>query len=366
MKQALVKSLSIACLALGTPAAFAAPSISTATGSVSGGSELTVSGSGFGSVGPKIVLFDDFERGSPGQGMTAQAPIGSWSSASPVYTSDARTGKNGVLVYNASSGSMRKMTASLGGDQTEVFYSFWVRIPDGGFFPGRDVTGPKMFSSDSSWKFTWLMDGSDGYNTAGFDMCFPTHSGRGSFMIAGNDYNFMHLGNDWWSWNSWMRVSVWVRGASSLPTTSASSGFFQVVSQEKGVDLRPFGTDKIFQGGGVSSKFNMINIPGWIRPEITDSRIKPVHDDIYIAVGKGSVARVEVADAATYSAAKNISIVPVTSWSSSKITAKVPQAGVGSGSQWYLYVTDAEGNTNAQGIPLNSKAPEAPGNLTVM
>ncbi|WP_129645569.1 hypothetical protein [Peristeroidobacter agariperforans] len=259
------------------------------------------------------------------------------------------------------------MTASLGGDQTEVFYSFWVRIPDGGFFPGRDVTGPKMFSSDSSWKFTWLMDGSDAYNSDGFDMCFPTHTGRGSFQVAGNDYNFLSLGNDWWSWNSWMRVSVWVRGGSSLPTSSSSTGFFQTVSQEKGLDTKEFGVEKIFQGGGISSKFSVINIPGWIRTGITDSRIKPVHDDIYIATGKGAVARVEVADAATYAQAKTISILPVTSWSDGKIVAKVPQAGVGSASTWYVYVTDAEGRMNSQGIPLNSKVtlPSPPTNVRV-
>ena len=89
-----------------------------------------------------------------------------------------------------------------------------------------------------------------------------------------------------------------------------------------------------------------------------------MHDDVYVAVGRGAVARVELADAPTYAQAHNISVVPVTSWSAGQITAKVPPAGVGSASAWYVYVTDADGNTNSSGFPLSGKAPNPPTNVT--
>jgi hypothetical protein len=332
---------------------------------------ITIEGSGFGSTGPKIVLFDDFERGSAGSSISMQAPIGSWSGIGnsknpPVISSDARTGKGGFLAYDSSAGAARQLRLSLGGDQTEVFYSFWVRIPDGSYFPGRGVTGPKQFSTDSSWKLSWLMDGYDGHGTSGFDMCFPTHIGNGNMTIAGNDYKFTSVGNSWWSWNSWMRISVWVRGGASLAQAGGgTTGFFQTLSQEKGLNTQSFGTAQIFQDPSVTDKFSVLNIPGWIRSGITDSRIRPVHDDIYVATGRGAVARVEIGDAPTYSQVRNLSIIPTTSWSSGKITARVPQAGVGSGSAWYVYVTDADGNTNASGFPLSGKAPNPPTSLTV-
>lgn len=343
------------------------PVITSAGGAISGNSTITISGSGFGSTGPKIVLFDDFEGGTAGQPIDLKAPVGSWSGVggtAPVYSADARTGTGGFLAYDSGAGSSRMFRLNLGGDQTEVFYSFWVRIPDGSNFPGRDVTGPKMFSSDSSWKFSWLMDGSDGYNSSAFDMCFPTHTGGGNIMIAGNDYNLISVGNSWWSWSSWMRISVWVRGGTSLLSSTANSGFFQTVSQEKGLSVKNFGATSIFQTLS-ANKFSVINMPGWIRAGITDSRVRPVHDDVYVAVGRGAVARVEIADAPTYSQARNVSIVPVTSWQSAQITAKVPQAGVGSGSKWYLYVTDADGRTNTSGFPLSGNAPNAPTSVTV-
>lgn len=44
----------------------AAPSISGIYGTISNGSQITISGSGFGNDGPNIIIFDDFEKGTNG------------------------------------------------------------------------------------------------------------------------------------------------------------------------------------------------------------------------------------------------------------------------------------------------------------
>ena len=43
---------------------FAVPSISSINGTVSNGQPVTISGSAFGSTGPIIAIFDDFEKGT--------------------------------------------------------------------------------------------------------------------------------------------------------------------------------------------------------------------------------------------------------------------------------------------------------------
>lgn len=356
----------LAALMLTAAPSYSDPVISSASGAPTAGSTITVNGSGFGATGPKIVMFDDFEGGSAGQSVDLNAPVGQWNeSKGASYSSAARTGKTGFSVYDGSRGVQRQLRVDLQGDQTEVFFSFWVRVPDGTHFPGRDVTGPGMFSSDSSWKYAWLLDDSDGYSdTSKFDMWFPAHAGRGSHNIASNDaYLLMSAGNAWWSWSSWMRMSFWVRGTSGSPTT----GFFQTVSKEKGLDLLSFGSKTIFGANGSSSRFNVINFPGWLRTMDGGApKVQPAYDDIYVAVGRGAVARVEIGDAASYGSSKNLSILPVSSWESGRVTAKVPSAGVGTATSWYLYVTDADGKTNQTGYPLECKGcPLPPTNLQI-
>jgi hypothetical protein len=319
-----------------------APSISSTSGSLNPGGTLTVTGSGFGSTGPKVLMFDDFERGSNGSPISFDAPIGQWDKANntPVYTTTARSGRLGFLVYNTEQSLERQLQLDLGGNQSEIFISYWVRVPDG----------------------TMLMDTAQGHSDpAKYDMCIPTHIGRGVMYIAGNDFNFMQVGNSWWSWKSWMRVSTWYRNHSS------NSGFFQVVSQEKGYSRLNFGSTSIFQGD-TSRVFNRLNVPGWVRWG-SDPNTRPAYDDVYVAVGRGAVARVELSDSSSYASSKSLVILPSTQWSDGRITASIPSGGTGLSGTVYLYVTDADGNTNQTGYRVNltatSAIPKPPGSLTI-
>src|SRR5262245_12647822 len=61
----------------------AAPAPSAVDGALSNGSAITVSGSGFGSVGPEVVIFDDFESGTDGAELATgpgSATVGAWMS----------------------------------------------------------------------------------------------------------------------------------------------------------------------------------------------------------------------------------------------------------------------------------------------
>jgi hypothetical protein len=94
----------------------------------------------------------------------------------------------------------------------------------------------------------------------------------------------------------------------------------------------------------------------------------PTFDDVYVAIGTGAQARVEIGDAATYATSKNLSMATVTSWGDTSITATVRQGSFSNLNNAYLYVIDANGSVNQNGYLLSGAdtlAPAAPTNLTV-
>ena len=353
-----------ALLLMVTQGSLAAPTISSISGTAAEKSTITVTGSGFGS-GPNVILYDDFEAsgGVVGQAVSlAASTVGSWTDTvgvTPQYDSVARSGSRSIRIYrDGQTASLRK---DFPAPATEVFFSFWVRVPSGTPFPG-DSGGVNQFSSDSSWKFAWLIDSS--YDGSSSDLCAPTHTGGGSFQLAGNDFAMTYLpkGSTWWSWNSWMRMSVWLRADPSNPTGPGGRYRWHVTSTERG-QFEQAGSEAIFDSDGPSQKaFRYINMPGWIR---SDGSSRPVYDDIYIATGSNAQARVEIGDASTYSASKQLTLLVPKSWSASSISVQLPTGAVPS-SGAYLYVTDKDGNVNAQGYKLaGGIAPNPPSSVQV-
>jgi hypothetical protein len=249
----------------------------------------------------------------------------------------------------------------------EIFISYWVRLPDGQIFPGAKWTrGKKLktFSKDSSWKFVWLSDRDTGGNSS--DGCLPTHIGSGTFYLAGNDFNLdTNIGKKetWWSWNSWMRISIWLRANPVNPVLDGDV-LFQTISAEKGVreykNKTPIfdgdyanGPGEAYAGEPNVQQWQHLNIAGWIRPE-SDSGTTPIYDDIYVAIGDNSHARVEIADSPDYKKAKKVAIQKVTSWSDTNIKVDVIDDNFGENLKKaaFIFVWDKDGNRNTQGIPV--------------
>ncbi len=343
--------------------ASAAPTISGSSGNATVKGTINVSGSGFGP-GPNVVLYDDFESGGAVGNLVSLtgAPVGNWTESVgdlPIYDSVARSGSKSMRTYRDGRATiLKKDFPNLA---TEVYFSFWVRVPSGTPFPG-DSGGVNKFSSDSSWKFAWLIDTS--YDGSSSDLCMPTHVGGGSFQLAGNDFRLTYLpkGNEWWSWSNWMRMSVWLRADPSNPT-GPGRYFWHVTSADRG-QTRFDGTDPVFDKDGPSQKgFRYINLPGWIR---TEGSSRPVYDDIYIASGANAQARIEIGDASTYAASKHLTLLVPKSWSATSISAELPVGALPSSGTAYLYVTDKDGNVNAQGYRLaGGVAPNPPTAVSV-
>jgi hypothetical protein len=376
-----------------TQLSLATPAPTSASGTIAAGQSLTVSGSNFGSTGPNVVLMEDFERDTAGQKVKlAGAPVGAWtgynSSNSFLASPVAHTGNVGFHSYDYSGQGANILQLALGAQYQEAFISFWVTVPSGKSFPGAlgpngaaPPPAPGQFSYDSSWKMAWLLQGAGANsNAAQFDLRTLDYSGFGQFSPAESNANYTmyiqpgnywqnanSIGTAWWSWNGWNRVTTWFRGNSTVPS-GGISGFTQTLNAEHGMASYSFGnpvtypTSAMFQNG-VPQYFTQINIPGWIRPN-SGPNCDPTYDDVYVAVGPGAVARVELTDAPTYTASKHVTILRTTSWSAGKVVASIPSAGLDFTGTAYLYVTDMNGTTNAAGLRVGNVGSTSGGGTT--
>lgn len=313
----------------GTPpdagdAAAADPRADGVTGTLADGEVVTIAWDGehgFGDLGPEVLVFDRFE-GTPGNEIPLESPdVGLWSGAggNPALFSEetARSGSTAMLAYDGESGAMRQLRLRFE-PRDELFLSFWVALPEGSRFPGRDHL-PSGFSMDSSWKFTWVFDGSDGYGHDGrYDQCLPTHTGRGAFAIGGNDGNWSWLSNDWFGWSTWTRITVRGRPGAE-PSVDDGEGFFQAVSalghHRRELDDRP-----MYQGG--TERFDRLNVPGWIRTG-GDGAVRPHYDDVYFAAGPGAAARVELGDAEDYASCTNLVMAIPLRWTDTELEVRL-------------------------------------------
>ncbi|HYQ71052.1 MAG TPA: hypothetical protein VET88_03880 [Gammaproteobacteria bacterium] len=335
-------------------AVMAQPFISAVDTSQLGSGKLTINGNGFGP-GPSVNLFDNFESttANAGDAIPVSSPIiGSWSSVNkPVpYTTQAHSGKFSAKMVN---NPQFRLDFSTG--VQEAFVSAWVRVPNGTNFPG--ATSPGVFPDVSSWKFGWLIDLDYLGNSS--DLVTISHIGKGNFHTGGNDYTILRgLGNSWWSWNSWVRLAVWVRANPTNPTSTGDI-LIHTVSQEKGVGEGWFQQPVFDSDGPALKEYKYLNIPGWVRSN------SPLYDDIYVASGPNALAHVELTDSANYDQSHIVAIQPSTSWSSGKITVDTNQGGFPDLNNVYLFVWDKDGNRNATGYPLSAgmSPPMYPSNI---
>jgi len=330
--------------------------------------KIAVHGNGFGA-GPSINVYDDFEGGVTGEKIpVTNAKIGEWglpiagASRLPTFDNISHSGKLSARMYNLEQkGFMQKFTGV-----TEIFMSYWVLIPPGTPFPGQ-YSGIGKFSSDSSWKFAWVYD--ENYDGSDSDAVLPTHAGNGAMALGGNDFLYTYINNNWWDWDNWIRVSVWLKADESNPLANGIIEF-QTVSKNKGLATQRWTNIPIFDAdfskGDGTKQFKTFTIPGWIRPT-SSTATRVLYDDVYFSIGKNSAARIEIGDKPNYADSTLLSIQTPLSWTDNTITIDVRKGGFTTIEGAYLYVTDANGNVNSSGIKINSgmivKQPDSPTDL---
>jgi hypothetical protein len=354
----------------------AAPSISSVSGNISDGQDITVSGSSFGNNGPDIVIFDDFEKGTNGSGIstaTGLAQIGNWTkgntSGLTTYSNEwAHSGtqcmKNNWDTPLAEPGNQVGLQWGLA---TEVFYSFWTTVPSGKNVPGDQTSGGSPLAPN--WKLTWMWGGqfgsahADEYisNTVlsenlqyGYWFTYNNPQGRvGSYEIK----NHMTKG-EWSRYDLYQKGGI-TDGILQGVETDAAHGRVVIVNKKNVYTLE--------DGYG----WDTMTMPGYGRGKTANG--VTVYDDVYLAIGPGARARVEIGNAPIYDNCNNLAIITPTSWSDTFITATVRQGSFTNSQTAYLYAVDANGNVNANGYqvtigggtPTDTTPPAAPTGLSV-
>ena len=314
------------------------PIIESVSGSLVDGQTLTISGSGFGSQGPNVDIFDNFEGGTNGQQIQLNsATVGSWShmqasgSSPGVYYSNS-SAVSGNLSFRANDDKGANNVSKSFPATTEVFATWWIRH-EGTNWPGE----PGVIN----WKTVWLME-EDSAGADGTDITLPSTVTGSTWYIHGNRIpsNMIKYGLfGSWGHNIWRRVAYHVKFDQS--TGIGDAQFWTVAPGDfpwrKTLDV----SNEPVVSAGHNYQMIVVNGYGYDSP---DSH--PMFDDFYLATGPGAQARVEIGDSPIYSQSTNLSIFVPISWSDSEIRANINQGSFASGQNLYLFVIDARGTAS--------------------
>lgn len=342
---------------------FAAPNLSSLEVSAT---EVVINGSNFGA-GPKVVMFDNFEHGNKFSNLIqSQGNKNNWfSSVIPIKESDKNTAhRANDLEYLASFGKKKfgLLTSIFPQSYQTALVSFSVKVPEGTTFAGASI--PKTFPTMSSWKFSWLMLGENGfYDADKFDVCLPQHPGGGNFTFIGNKGNLTWLENasSWWEWDNYNHMTSYVKISETNPSTTPIKYSFQVINNLK----------QHFQSGDnakymalsyqkTNFTFDRINIPGWWGNG-DNTKFDGLYDNIYVAVGDNALARVMISDSPIFEKSKFAIPVMAKSWATNKI---VLDRDVLPNRTLYMHVVDSAGIKSSTSLELIcEKCPKPPTSL---
>jgi len=309
--------------------------VSGISGTVAAGQSITISGSSFGSSGPTVVLFDDFENGSDNTQVPTAANYGSWSSTDAGFYCIDDHYVSGSLSSSADYSSATSNDAFKTFTETdEVFFSTWYLIPSGTVLPG---TGNEY---GINWKPFWIYD--DG--TVDDDLTLP-HASGSSWMIFKNDgpqprAYYITSGLSF-EIGQWQRTSWYAKGGYSsdgaicLWRLNDTDAMYKVFDQSE-LDLWD-------DDGDGQNRWRRLEYNAYGRS--TDN-CTPAYDDVYLATGEGCRARVEIGNASIYTSCTNMTILRPTAWSATEITAVVNQGSFAEDDAAYLFVVDADGNVS--------------------
>lgn len=324
---------------------------------------VTLEGQGFGG-GAKITISDDFNSQTVGSTVALdKALIGTWSPSSsyPVLPK--------VVDFNGNKAIQVHNTAGTGTDKiaqietifpetaSSLFISYSVVVPPGKYFAGANADS--KFPDLSTWKFTWISDGAAGIASQTlFNMCIPTHTGKGSFMLAGNstDYDWLTI-DDSWTWHEKNYFSYGMKPNNIAPKTLPGYIYFHHTGK-KGKPLIYTKTDiPLFEENNTTS-FDRVKFPGWFGNG-DFSNFDAYYDDIYVAIGDNAFARIELSDKAAVDKSIFNVTLPYITWSDTKITFKLFNKYMGKPDGLYIRAYNANNQHESIKLPCD-QCPKAP------
>jgi hypothetical protein len=332
--------------------AFGAPSITGVSGNISDGESITISGSGFGSTGPNVVLFDSFEKGNIGSNISIvsnSADIGNWSelgNITEVYSADySVSGTKAMKVDWSNVYGSGPYLRYPNVQNSDMLISWWQYMPTSKNVPGTN--GPE--AGQPNWKWFWIGDESDNWPWGSdyVTVCLSNSNCDSTIAVfpADDTADPQREGGNWiettFVKGTWIRVSVAIRNA-------VSGGY--IWNQEVSANGNRIQLNQTnISTAHLTDPWNILSLPGFGRQ---DNTAAAYYDDVYVATGSSARARIEIGNASTYSASTNLALLTPTAWSAGSISATVRDGSFASGSTAYLYVVDSTGAVNTSGYPI--------------
>jgi len=326
-------------------------------------SEIVLTGTAFGN-GPQVALFDNFSHGDKFKNLLNSQ--GNQISGGLLFREPdgniAHRAKDPVQFALGKSGLSQIISVFPKAYQTALV-AFSVKVPKGTTFAGAST--PKTFSTMSSWKFSWLMLGANGFQEIDkFDVCLPTHPGGGNMLLSGNTGTLGWAANasNWWEWDNYNHMTSYIKTDKSAPSTTPIKYSFDVVNHNGHYtaqgDNAQFMTSSFQQ---TNFTFDRVNIPGWWGNG-DNANFDGLYDNVYVAVGDNALARVVVTDSADYNKSHFAIPIMTKSWSNTQISID-PDAAPRNGDTFYYYVIDSAGSispTPAAVLTSNVPCPLCP------
>ena len=318
--------------------AHAQPNITSFSGSLTNKGALTITGSGFGTKAQAAPLkWDDFESGISGNILSGWDLYSS--NGIDVKYSNSRLRTNSNISAISDFTTSDQYNSSFGLTQnpiTRLYVSMWRFVETSGH-ASRNVKPVRLYGDYGS---TNMPDTSN--------VVFPADNAAamGGFGCTTNGYALWY-GND-----DDLPVGIWERTdyywEMSEPGVANGNIFYW-----KNGALKKAATNAILREAGCNSNWNRLRIGNYFaRDTYTPTPSGYIWwDDVYVDITQ---ARVEIGNAPTWAASTHREIQIPSAWSDTgtSITITLNKGSFSNFNNIYLYVIDANGSVNPNGLPL--------------
>ncbi|MDD5355012.1 MAG: hypothetical protein PHY56_00515 [Candidatus Omnitrophica bacterium] len=333
----------------------AAPSISSHTGVLTKGEAITITGADFGSTGPTIYKWDDFEGATHTVGQTMGAGSGdkNWIPRS----ADESTNEPKVLSTANRTNSTKCIRCTYEGDGNKygcmffylhgatlspVYVSWYIKWDNAGTSETDNEKFWRIFyttntdTAPSSWDAPLLSMAKIGGDSQTIDW-IANHG-------TSNEQKYLTSPTE----NNWVRMEYY--GVES--TDDTSDGTIIITQQQTSTStFSDIWSDNTQETKDNGHHWTALFWGEYANMASTSGRLY-YHDfdDIYIA---NSRARVEIGDASTWATCTHREIQIPTAWAAGEITATLNTGSFADDATVYLYVVDADGAVNSNGYVIN-------------
>ena len=337
------------------PSAFAAPTITSLSGTVTNGSTITVTGTGFGTKNPaKPLIWADFEQGT----ITAESSL----STGTLQNDSASLTKVNQLPNSTYAVRGKPNDSVLGKQNVRLFvdtsptphdrwYFFVKRLYGNPTWWSYSMTSAANYKYMRNWPqcangyadfFAVIYVGSPpiGYHWQVDNFVVPLTKMQSGTPPVNEWFIEEHQGYQGTLNNSDASYTEWINGAMVGGKTST----FSWLTSTYPSNLQCFGIENYWT----------------LNPPPPDAYV--YFDDFYADI---VWSRVMIGDQSTFAASTRREIQIPTAWSDASITITFNPGSFASPNNAYLYVIDSNGNVNANGYPICPTCPQPPKNLQV-